>query len=546
MGMPGLSELLENIAALWKADRSRIEKNCAGVMESLRQLSLPVREQAARPDLIEMGFSQLDTMYDVYFGGFGISPKFPMPGNLSFLLRYYKDTGNRRALEMVDHSLRNMRRGGIWDHLGGGFHRYSVDRQWLAPHFEKMLYDQALIASTCIDAFRITGNRDFLDMAEEIFSFVLRDLSLPGGGFYSALDADSEGVEGKYYLWAKEEITSILGEKDGEFFCRYFGAISEGNWEGANILHMPSERNLLDEGKSLIKEDAVSRLNALKHKMMAVREERIKPLRDEKVITAWNGLMIAALSEGYRATGEKKYRIAAEEGVDFINRNLVTPEGRLLRSCHDGTGSIPGFLEDYSFLGHGLLALYDATLSESLLAEALRLTREMLRLFRDNDSGGLYDTGTDVEEVLLKCLDAADNVMPSANAIAAGNLVRLGRITGDDELLSAGNSIIDAFVGHAGGQPAGYLQLLSVMELSKKPALEITLVGRNYSREVMEILNFIGMTYLPGLVLRFEDSKKEPAIARVCIGYSCLPSADSVEGLKNIINEYIPGLKNIP
>jgi uncharacterized protein YyaL (SSP411 family) len=530
-GMPGFIELLENIATLWQSGRDRVEKNCADVMAALRQTvtAVPVREGGK--DLAGTAFRQLEAMYDPEWGGLGTAPKFPMPGNLSFLLRFWHTSGNPRARAMVERTLRMMRQGGIWDHVGGGFHRYSVDREWLVPHFEKMLYDQALIAGAAIGTFRATGASFYLSLAEEVFTFVLRELTSPEGGFYAALDADTEGEEGKYYVWSDEEIRALLGERDGDLFCRLYGVTAGGNFEGATILHLPLDLESFARREGLENGELAAADAAWRRKLLTVRERRVHPLRDGKIVTAWNGLMIAALADGFRASGDERFLAAAERGAGFVKGRLTSPGGRLMRSSHEGSVQVPGFLEDYAFFVDALIVLYRATLRRDYLDDALRLNGEMLRLFRDHETGGLFATGADAEEVLVKVLDAADNVIPSGAAVAAGNLVTLGRITGDNALLEAGSAVVKAFMGQASRQPAGYLQLLTVAERLERPGVEIALAGRRESPELQAMLGVMGNRFLPDLVLTFSDEGGGAAEARVCTATACLPPVAGPEEL---------------
>jgi uncharacterized protein YyaL (SSP411 family) len=537
MGMPGIIELLENIAKLWEMQPDRVEKNCADVMASLRQASAPASGKPPGTDVPDAAFHQLEAMYDPERGGFGTAPKFPMPTNLSFLLRFWKKRGDSRPLAMVVQTLRMMRRGGIWDQTGSGCHRYSVDRRWLVPHFEKMLYDQALLASVYIDAFRAAGDIFFRKTAEEIFTFVLREMTAPEGGFYSALDADSEGEEGKYYVWHPAEIRNILGERDGEIFCRLFGVTPGGNFEGATILNLsePPEDFAAREGiaPALFAAD----LERWRKMLLAEREKRVRPFRDEKILASWNGLMIAALAEGHAVTGNLRYRLAAERAVAFVKQRLMRSDGRLMRSFHSGMVSVPGFLDDYAFFVQGLLALYGATLHTEHLEGAIRLNRAMLRLFRDEASGGLFDTGSDAEVVLVRSLDASDNVMPSANAVAAGNLVRLGRLTNDQSLIDAGEAILQAFMGQAARQPAGYLQLLTELEELRNPVMEVTLIGRRDSPETIAMLHAIDRRFLPNRLLLFEEAASQTTEVRICAAGVCRQPVTSVGELTKLLNE---------
>ncbi len=539
MGMPGFIELMENIATLWRTQRDRVERNCSDVMASLRQTAVPASGAVPETDLAGSAFRQLDAMYDPEWGGFGSAPKFPMPVYLSFLLRFSKWRGADRARAMTEQTLRKMRRGGIWDQIGFGFHRYSVDREWLVPHFEKMLYDQALIATAYIEAWRVNGDPFFRTVAEEILDFVMRELTAPEGGFYSALDADTEGEEGKFYVWDEGEILTVLGEEEGELFCRLFGVTARGNFEGANILYLPLDVQAFTEQEGMPPEKLAEALARGRLKLMEARSERIRPFRDEKIVTAWNGLMIAACAEGYAATGDERYLSAAEKAADFAQKHLTSPKGRLMRSFHAGSASVPAVMDDYAFLVHGLVALYEATLDKGRLDEALRLSGEMLRLFRDKASGGLFDTGADAEEVLVRGLDASDNVIPAGNAVAARNLVKLGRITGDDKLTAAGEAILRAFMAGAARQPAGYLTLLTAWEMLKGEAVEIALIGQREAAEIGAMLRVIGRRFIPNLVVTFKEESDVAAEAHVCALGACRPPVRGAEGLARLLDEML-------
>ncbi len=381
-GMRGLMGLLGNIAVLWRQQPDKIENNCNAIMETLENIAQPIPQEVS--DLEELkreAFRQLSGIYDQEQGGFGSSPKFPMPINLSWLIEQGA-SGSSEALEMALHTLRSMRGGGIWDQLGGGLHRYSVDQKWLVPHFEKMLYDQAMLSLVSLEAFQASGEHLFLDMALDIFGFVASDLTAPQGGFYSALDADSEGEEGTYYLWTKDEIDEILGS-DAPLFCRFYDVSSYGNFEGSTILNIPTDidRFCAREGNDRDELEVV--LEECCARLLERRDRRIHPLRDEKIITAWNGLMIAALAKAGAITGSRDFIDRAAQAAGFIGHNLRRNDGRLLRSFMGEPSAIPAFLEDHAFLTYGLIELYEATLDRSWLDEALRLADETLRLFYD-------------------------------------------------------------------------------------------------------------------------------------------------------------------
>ncbi|GLI39747.1 thioredoxin domain-containing protein [Geobacter hydrogenophilus] len=534
-GMPGLIEILGRIAEVWKTRRELVRQNCTAILGSLRNLSFANPGEIAGDEPLHGARSQLGTMYDPVNAGFGQAPKFPMPLNLSFLLRYGRRFGDAGATAMVVATLAAMRRGGIFDQLGFGLHRYSVDSRWLVPHFEKMLYDQALVATAAVEAFQATGREFFRKMAAEICDFVLRELVAPEGGFYSALDADTEGEEGRFYLWTPAQVRSILGEADGDMFCRLFDVTEKGNFEEASILNLPGplHESALREG--VAPEDLDVKVHQWRSRLLAEREQRVRPFRDEKIVTAWNGLMIAALARVFLAGGGERFLVAAEAALERILRDLRRADGRLLRSIHRGEGEAPAFLEDYAALIHGLLALHEATLDSRYREEASSLAHGMLRLF-SGDGKGLYDTGNDAEAVLMRGRETHDGVMPSGNALASTALIRLGRISGEERFVAAGEEIVSVFMEGAGRQPAAHLQTLMALDLLLGPEVEVTISGGSRD-EVRGMLAGVGRRFIPGLVLREEMEQKAGIVtARVCAVGTCHIPADSPAAIEEILN----------
>jgi len=541
-GMPGIMQLLEKIAELWHMDRERVERNCAANADMLRRLAASSAGALPGDEVFRSAQEQLAAMYDPEWGGFGQAPKFPMPVNLMFLLRFWKRTGDQGSLDMVRQTLRMIRCGGIYDQIGGGIHRYAVDRQWLVPHFEKMLYDQALVAAVSLETFQATGDALYRELAEDIFTYVLREMTSPEGGFFAGLDADSEGEEGTFYLWTPAELTGILGE-DAALFCRLHGVSERGNFEGRNILHLPIPPGEFAEKEGIplgLLEADRARWREL---VLAARELRIRPFRDEKVLTGWNGLMIAALAKGYAVTGNDRYRQAAGNAVRFVLERLRTPTGRLLRSWYRQGADVPAFLDDYAFFIQGLWELFCATLDRRYQDEAVRLCGDMLRLFGDGKGDGLCDTGSDVEQVIVRTKSAADAVIPSGNGVAALALLRLGRTLGNGELTGRGEEILRGFMGSVTGQPAGYLALLAVLDYHRGPEVEITIAGRLDSAEASAMLRAVGRHYIPNLVLRGGGGEKRPevnpcpgkAVAYLCGPRGCREPACDAATLQRLL-----------
>jgi hypothetical protein len=487
-------------------------------------------------ELLVEAYSQVASLYDPELGGFGQAPKFPMSVYLSFLLRVHNRSGLPEPLGMVEHSLRSMRAGGVCDQLGFGFHRYSVDREWLVPHFEKMLYDQALISFTSIEAYQATGDEWYRRTAAEIFDCVLRDFASPQGGFYSAEDADSEGEEGTFYLWTPGEIHALLGESAGKTACALFGVTQEGNFEGRNILHLPLPLELFARQNGVMPELLAVDLERWREILRTARERRVRPFRDEKILTSWNGLMIAALARGYAASGETVWREAAERAAGFIGTRLLTTEGRLLRSYNAGEASIPAFLEDYAFYVWGLIELHQATLEKGFLSDALSLSRDMLRLF-GAPAGGLYDVGNDGEQLPVRMRSATDGAIPSGVSVAALNLLRLGRIADDQELTEAGESLLRSHMGSVARQPSNHLFLLAAFDFTLEPRLELHLSGGS-AAEREAILRAVGQRFIPGLVV-LDGETEGPLRLGICANGTCRPPLSGVDELMQLLDELL-------
>ncbi|MBT1075935.1 thioredoxin domain-containing protein [Geobacter grbiciae] len=536
-GMPGLVEILSRIAEVWKTRRELVRQNCTAILDSLRNLSVAKPGKISGDEPFRAARSQLAGMFDPVNAGFGQSPKFPMPLNLSFLLRYGRRFGDSGATAMAVATLEALRRGGIFDQLGFGLHRYSVDSRWLVPHFEKMLYDQALVAMAAVEAFQATGQESLREMAEQLCDFALRELAAPEGGFYSALDADTEGEEGRYYLWTPAQIRSVLGEADGDMFCRLFDVAEKGNFEGANILNLPVPLNEFAQREGVPPENLGEKVEGWRSLLLAERAKRERPFRDEKIVTAWNGLMIAALARFFLAGGGERFLVAAEAALARILRDLRRADGRLLRSIHRGEGEVPAFLEDHAAIIHGLLALHDATLDPRYREEACSLARDMLRLFPGED-GGLYDTGNDAETVLMRSREDYDGVMPSGNGLAATELIRLGRMADEERFVEAGEEIIRAFMAGAERQPVAHLQTLMALDLLRGPQVEVAISGGSRG-EVRGMLAEIGKRFIPGLVLRGEPDQGRRATAQVCAAGACHIPVESPAALGGILDRVL-------
>ncbi|MGE5576109.1 MAG: thioredoxin domain-containing protein [Syntrophothermus sp.] len=515
-GLPGLVELLPQVAELWKKDRKHFLEAGEEIAQVLRSRTAPrateantaAGEKRLGPEILEAAYQDLAGHFDSVYGGFGSAPKFPIPHQIIFLLRYFHRTGEKKAKEMAEKTLEAMRRGGIWDHVGFGFARYSTDRRWLVPHFEKMLYDNALQALAYLEAYQATGRQDWARVADDIFTYVLRDMTGPEGGFCSAEDADSDGVEGKFYLWTPQEVESVLGERLGQLYNHCYDISTRGNFEGKNIPNLIRQGipELAAEQEMPVK-DLEAALEEARIRLFQAREKRVHPHKDDKILTAWNGLMIAALARGAAVLQNPGYAAEAERAAGFIQEKLRRPDGRLLARYRAGEAAYPAYLDDYAFLAWGLLELYEATFKPAYLSEAIRLVQEMQDLFWDEENGGFFFYGRDAEELLLRPKELYDGALPSGNSVAAYVLQRLVHLTGEEAFTEAAQRQLWAFSGEAARYPAGHTFLLLALEWVLGPVSEIVIAGRRGQKETEEMLRLVQTSYLPQAAILFHPSK---------------------------------------
>ena len=475
-GMSGFMDLAANVAVLWRQRPDLIDQNCRAVMDELGTLSGPKQQtEVVLAELSRKAFEQLSGIYDREFGGFGKSPKFPMPTYLTWLIEQGQG-GNRQALEMALHTLARMRSGGIWDHLGGGLHRYATDREWLAPHFEKMLYDQALVALASLDAWQASENGMFLAMATDILSFAEQELLSSEGAFCAALDADTEGVEGKFYLWDTREIEELLGP-DADLFCHFYAVQPEGNFEGQTILTTPEGIEEFCARAGLDRTATLQSLERGRLLLLKRRGERVRPFLDGKILTSWNGLMIAALAKAGALGGNGLFLERAGRTAAFCLNNLRRADGRLLRSYLGGASEVPAFLEDYAGLCFGLLELFETTLDVVWLDAALGLADDSLRLFRRPDDGCFATIGSDAEQMPARVTLDHDGVTPSAASLLAQVLIRLGRTADRPDLIEAGRTALSDQLSKALAQPLVHLGALRALSLLETEPLFVTFSG---------------------------------------------------------------------
>ena len=512
MGMPGFMEIIGHIANAWANDRGPLLEASEKITQGIQPRPSSGSMADLGLDTLKKGYDQLAQAFDPKWGGFGSAPKFPTPHNLTFLLRWHRRNGEANALQMVEKTLDGMRNGGIFDHIGYGFCRYSVDERWLVPHFEKMLYDQAMLTMAYTEAHQATGEARHGAVAAEILAYVLRDMTAPEGGFYTAEDADSEGEEGLFYVWTPTEIKEHLGKDLGDLFCRFYDVGPHGNFEdGRSILHtrIPLENFAAQENievaelKSLF-EDARERL-------FAEREKRIHPLKDDKILTSWNGLMIAAMAKAYQALGDQAYVDAAQAAAGFISNNLKKDGHRLFRRYRDGEVAYPGYLDDYSNFIWGLIELYEATFETGYLEEAINLNHTMIDLFWDKTHDGFFYSGKENEVLIKQSKEIYDGAIPSSNSVAALNLVRLGHITGDRDLVNRAEQLTGAFAKRIKAYPSAYTQFLAALDFIIGPSHEIVIVESQNGKNSKSIVEAIHRQFVPNkvLLLRPADRRQD-------------------------------------
>ncbi len=499
MGSPGIIEVLQKISALWENDRQTLIESAESIIQHINGEGDGHSMEVLSMETAHRAFQGFLRSFDHEFGGFGSAPKFPTPHNLSFLLRYWKMTKDQDALSMVEKTLEHMYRGGIYDHVGFGFSRYSTDRKWLVPHFEKMLYDNAQLAIAYLEAFQATQKKAYSEAARQILTYVLRDMTSADGGFYSAEDADSEGVEGKFYVWKQDEILAVLGEEAGRQFCGYYGIVPEGNFEGSSI------PNLLQNKAGFAGIDR-STMASERTKIFEARKQRIHPYKDDKILTSWNGLMIAAMAMGYRVLGDAAFVRSAENAVGFIEKHLRRSDGRLLARYRDGEAAYSAYLDDYAFLIWGLTELYEATFKPHYLRLAIDLTDEMLKFFYDYEKGGLYLYGSDSEQLITRPKEVYDGATPSGNSAAALNLLRLSRITGNTELEVRAEEIFKAFSADIDKYPMGYTHMLMAVLYAQNKGSEVVIVGSKEMADISKMFQAINRNFLPFLVFIFKNT----------------------------------------
>lgn len=556
-GRQGLIEITERIDLLWKEQREKILESASSISSQLSRDIHAYTENMPDQSILDESYEALAQRYDTENGGFGGAPKFPVPSNLLFLMRYYSNKNKEFAYEMVHKTLEKMRKGGIYDQVGYGFHRYSTDERWLVPHFEKMLYDQALIAQAYIEAYQAKFEHSFRETAEEIFRYLLRDMTDEQGAFYSAEDADSEGVEGKFYVWSYEEIHEILGDQ-AELFCDAYDVQISGNYfdnfetepSAKNILHIPKPLEDLISKYEFSESEIKEKLKICLDKLFKEREKRVRPGLDDKILTDWNGLMIASLAMGGKAFGNKVYIESAQKAADFILQNMITEEGHLLHRYRDGEAGINGIIDDYAFFIHGLLELYQSTFSTKYLTQAINLESKAKELFFDKSSGGYFMSPASNKDIIARKKEIYDSATPSGNSMMLMNLLKLWKMTGKSEYQETAEKTIKKFIQTVESAPGIFTHFLSALHILLSRSVEIVIVGdKERSLNVAERIKDIN-PWNQFVLIKTEDDKEieriapytenmtsvenKPAIY-VCRDFACSqPTTDINEAIENI------------
>lgn len=561
MGRPGLMTILSALSNVWRKDNADMLAQGEKVAEFLRQHSSKEAGSLPGEETLHAAFAHFERHFDRERGGFGSAPKFPTPQALSFLLRYHRRTGKAQALAMAEKTLQAMRLGGVYDQVGWGTHRYSTDAEWLVPHFEKMLYDQALLAVANLEAYQVTGKEEYARTAREILHYVSRDMTSPEGGFYSAEDADSEGEEGKFYVWTPEEVKQVLGQEDGALFAKVFAILPGGNYRdeargvktGESIPHLrrPVEAwaaELGMDGAAL-----AAKVDGWRERLFRHREERIHPLKDDKILTDWNGLMITAFAKAAQALDDPGFLERAVKAADFLLTKLRREDGRLWKRYRSGQAGLTAHLEDYAFAAAGLLDLYEASSEPRYLREAVALTDGMLKHFWDASGGGFFMTADDSEELLVRAKSISGGAIPSGNSVAALNLARLYRMTGRTEYEQRAGQLLRAFGDEIQRYPGGQAVALAAVEFLLGPAKEIVVAGDLADPAVREMLRAARREFLPNKVLLHRPAADDAgllelapflvsqtalegkATAYVCESFRCLLPVQDSSGLGKLL-----------
>ncbi len=563
-GRPGLMDLCRRVKMMWNGERAKVMDSAGSISAHLDKAFGFVPDRDLAESVLDTAFRQFEQRFDARFGGFGSAPKFPSPHQLLFLLRYYFRSKSDKALEMVQKTLTAMRLGGVWDHVGFGFHRYSTDREWLLPHFEKMLYDQALIAQAFLETYQITQEPFYRDTAKEIFTYVLRDMTADAGPFFAAEDADSEGEEGKFYVWSQEEFQTVLGDEAAPYE-RMFNVAPEGNFfdeatqrkTGTNILHLDRSMDEWSKETGVDRKEIHNQWERVRKKLFDHRERRVHPLKDDKVLTSWNGLMIAALALGARILDEPAYAEAAERAARFILNTLRKEDGRLFHRYREEESAVEAHADDYAYLILGLLELYAATYDPYFLEQVVLLQKQMLIDFWDDASGGFYLTAEGAKELPVRPKELYDGASPSANSVSFLNLLRLSRLTGDPDWEKRASELMRAFAGTVKKQPTAFAYFLMGVDFALSQGREVVIAGEPDDTDTRKMISAINTSFSPHKVVMLKSKKhaerlsriagftdglqivEGKATAHVCKNFSCTESTTDFETMVKQVLERV-------
>jgi uncharacterized protein len=521
-GMPGFGTILIQLSEAYKNRKQEIQSATAEFMNALTNSVQDIQfSQERQQDTVsKTGRSTLEEaavallhMADNVYGGFGQAPKFPNVSNLLFLLRYYDISGVNRFKDFVMFTADKMIRGGIHDQLGGGFARYSTDQRWQVPHFEKMLYDNALLTQLYAELYQLSRNKSYLETAEKTLDYVIREMTSPNGGFYSAQDADSEGEEGKFYTWSKQEIISSLDDekKNADIFCEYYGVTEGGNFEGKNILHITKSTGEIARKYGQTPEEIEQVLQNISKRLFTIREKRTKPGRDDKILTSWNGLMISAFSKVYRITNNLTYLSHATKGIEFIENKIGTSDGRLRRTFKDGVSKLNAYLDDYAFYINALLDVFEVDTNSRYIEKAILYADSMIRHFWDEKQGNFFFTSDDHEQLIVRTKSLYDLAIPSGNSMAASTLLRLYHITRNSNYLLKAEQIMSAGAKAAAENPFGFGQLLNAIYLYIRKPIEITIIGTNMTKpkDLEQMSNWLGRQFFPNSIIALVKDRSQ-------------------------------------
>lgn len=554
-GRPGFKTLLARIIDSWTNKREDVEKNGEQMARHLQQIT-QTRPGELDRDILDKGQKQIEGNFDETWGGFSPRPKFPRPHNLFFLLRRFADNGDKDLLRKIEKTLEAMADGGIYDHLGGGFHRYSTDEKWLIPHFEKMLYDNALLTRAYLEAYQVTKKERYKTIAQETLEYIRRDMTSKEGAFYAAEDADSEGEEGTFYVWTPDQVETLLGEENGKIFCAFHGVTSKGNFEnGTSALHTPNTLEAVAKQFQKDPKELAIQLGDMRTELFVARNERVRPNLDDKIITGWNGLMISAHTTAYRTLHVESYLKIAEKAAQFVLNNLRAKDESLFRRWRAGDARYPAVLDDYAFFIQALLDLYESTLEATWLEEAVRLSDLMIRNLSDKTNGGFF-LSEPRPDLLAQSKEAYDGAIPSGNSVAANNLIRLAELTGNTKYQENADNTVKAFSSSIKRHPAGFPQMLLAWDHITSKRREIVIAGQREAPDTKAMLKLIHSQFLPNTVLSWvpeegpnkelenllkptkgKKSKEGKATAYVCQNYACRYPVTTIQELKKQLKE---------